>query len=1039
MRIEVLGPLGVWDGEGRPVEVGGTRLRALLVLLALQPGRLVTTEALIDGLWGDDPPGGATNALQSLVSRLRKAGVEVESKPAGYLLPITKDDVDACRFEALAAAGRYEEAEREWRGPALADVLDAPFAQAVATRLEDRRLDVADHRELDLDELERLAAKHPLRETLHAKLVGALSAAGRQADALAAYERVRAALADELGVDPSPKLAAVHLAVLRHDPSVAPAPKPEPRTNLRASLTSFVGREKELERVGTLLDETRLVTVFGPGGAGKTRFATELAARRQADSPDGIWLVELAPVTNEDDLLQAVLSAMGIREAVLLESPTLEPRPLKTRAEVARLVDAFATKRALLILDNCEHLVAAAARLAETLLASCPQLRILATSREPLTILGENVYPLPPLSWPTTPQDPTQALSHSAVRLFVDRAVAVRPDFALDEANLHAVLEICARLDGMPLAIELAAARLRSLAPAQIAARLDDRFRLLTGGSRTALPRHQTLRAVVEWSWDLLDEPERILARRLSVFPAGATLESAELVCASPDQDVLPILAALVDKAILVGTTDTGSEEMRYRMLETIRAYGEEQLAEADERAEIRGRHAHYFRDLIETADSHLRRHEQLSWLARVRKDYGNVVAALRWALDTEDGDLAVRFGASMMWFWFIEGNRNESMALIDEIVRLPVTAYPEARASVLAFHGMMMLSADRFDEGRAIIGKAIADSRELDMTRYPLMLFLEGIVSVFDRDRNKARDTLTGLVERYDGWERALALTFLGFVEGNEGNPDLSAAYLRRGFEAFAEVGDRWGMAAVRRAEAGDLSAVGDHEGAIAAYDEALQLVHDLSSVDDVAHMMSAMGLERARMGDLARGRAELEEALRFAEEFGQTEARHVALCGLAEVEMKSNDVPRARALLHRAFSELHESEHQSAGPPQAKALVLIGLATADVLERDGRMAMQRTREALGHGMMAFDMPIVSFGARIEAGVALLEGSAERAATLLGLAEAVRGGPLVDDIVLQTAVHAREALGDEAYERAFATGRNQSRDDALASLLPTE
>ena len=784
------------------------------------------------------------------------------------------------------------------------------------------------------------------------------------------------------------------------------------------------------------------MTVFGPGGAGKTRFATELAGRRRADSPDGIWLVELAPVTNEDDLLQAVLSAMGIREAVLLETPSLDPRPVKARAEVARLVDAFATKRALLILDNCEHLVAAAARLAETLLASCPQLRILATSREPLTILGENVYPLPPLSWPDASSDPTEALAHSAVRLFVDRAVAVRPDFVLDAANLPAVVEICARLDGMPLAIELAAARLRSLAPAQIAARLDDRFRLLTAGSRTALPRHQTLRAVVEWSWDLLDEPERILARRLSVFPAGATLESAELVCTGPDldqQDVFATLAALVDKAILAGTTDAGSEEMRYRMLETIRAYGTEQLAKADETAAVRSRHAGYFRDLIETADSHLRRHEQLVWLARARREYGNVVAALRWALDTRDGDLAARFGASMMWFWFIEGNRAESMALIDEIVTLPAANNLEARAAVLAFHGMMMLSADRFEEGPAIIGKAIADSRSLDMTRYPLMLFLEGIVSVFDRDRGKARVTLTNLVDRYGGWERALALTFLGFLEGNEGNPELSASYLRRGFEAFAEVGDRWGMAAVRRAEAGDLSAVGDHEGAIAAYEESLRLVHELDSVDDVAHMMSAVGLERARAGDLPGGRAELEESLRFADEFGQSEARHTALCGLAEVEMKSHDVPRARALLHRAFSELHQSERLSGGPPQAKALVLVGLATADVLERDAPMASQRTREALRHGMVAFDMPIVSIAARIEAAVALLEGSAERAATLLGLAEAVRGGPLADDSVLKTAARAREALGDEAYERAFATGRCQSRDDALASILPME
>jgi tetratricopeptide (TPR) repeat protein len=547
---------------------------------------------------------------------------------------------------------------------------------------------------------------------------------------------------------------------------------------------------------------------------------------------------------------------------------------------------------------------------------------------------------------------------------------------------------------------------------------------------------------VVEWSWDLLEEPERVLARRLSVFPAGASLEAAEQVCAGDDlaqEDVLTTLAALVDKAILVGTTDAGSDEMRYRMLETVRAYGAERLAEAGETATVRERHARYFRDLVEAADPHLRRDEQLEWLDRLRGEYGNIIAGLRWMIDARDGSSAARFGAALMWFWFLEGNRAESMALVDEIVMLPADSHLEARASVLAFHGMMLFGADRFEEGRAVIDRAIADSRDLDVTRYPLMLFLEGISSVFKRDRSEAREKLTDLVGRFEGWEQALALTFLGFMEGNEGNLEESASYLRRSFESFAEVGDRWGMAAVRRAEAGDLSAVGDHEGAIAAYEEALRFVHELGSVDDVAHMRSSIGVEFARMGDLDRGRAELEEALRFADEYGQSEARHTALCGLAEVEMKSNDVPRARALLHKAFSELHANEKRGAGPPQAKAVVLIGLATADVLEQDVTMASQRAREALELGMLAFDMPIVSLAVRIDAGVALLKDSPERAAELLGLAQAVRGGPYLDDSVLHTAARTRETLGDDAYERAFATGADLSRDDALARVHPTE
>ncbi|MCI2423403.1 AAA family ATPase [Saccharopolyspora sp. K220] len=562
MRVAMLGPFRLSAPDGRAVEVGGLRVRTLLARLALDAGRTVAAEVLIADLWGSAQPSGALNALQSLVSRARRAlagSLELRSDQSGYALQVAPDDVDAIRFAWLAADGRrllraghvdaaagtLREALALWRGGALVDFVDAPFVEAQAARLEELRLvALADRMDADLQagrhvdlvpELEGLCARYPLRERLAALRVRALYACGRQADAFAVYETLRRRLDDELAVEPSQELKDLHVAMLRGDPALAPRPESRREPSqpvLPTRLSSFVGREREIELVRSELVNSRLVTLFGPGGAGKTRLAIEAAA---GVSDQRVWFVELAPVRDAHDVTSAVLTALGVRETRLLEAP-------KTHA-LSRVADVCSAEPTLLVLDNCEHVINAAAEFAQEVMSRSPQLRVLATSREPLALTGEKLLPVGPLALPQA-DDP--APETAAVRLFADRAAAARPDFVLDERNTGDVVAICRGLDGMPLAIELAAARLRAMSVRQIADRLDDRFRLLTNGNRAAMPRHRTLRAVVEWSWDLLTPPEQVLAGRLSVFAGNASADAVSAVCADAGLPAAEVFYVLI-------------------------------------------------------------------------------------------------------------------------------------------------------------------------------------------------------------------------------------------------------------------------------------------------------------------------------------------------------------------------------------------------------------------------------------------------------------------------------------------------------------
>ncbi|MCB5181584.1 AfsR/SARP family transcriptional regulator [Streptomyces antimicrobicus] len=754
MRYLILGVTEARDRDGGVVAVGGARLRALLTALALRGGRPATVAELVADVWGGgEPPRDAPAALQALVSRLRRTlgGKDtVRAEVAGYRLDATEDDIDLYVFRRLARRGAQELAAHPeaaartlrqalalWRGPALADLPDADTEPAARSAHALREAAVRDRIDADLrrgtdpasllPELEQLLAVHPYDEPLRARHLRALRAAGRQADALLAYETFRRSLADQLGTDPGPELKALHAELLdperEPDHSAAPAPAlgyepasgPGPGPgggdggggggghggavagsasglgsgsgggpgsgNIRPRLTSFVGREPELEALRAELGRFRLVTLIGPGGSGKTRLAEHSAGAH----PEPAWLVELAPLDHPAAVPGAVLSALGLREATLV---TRDKGAGGTADDpTAQLVEHCGRRRLLIVLDNCEHLVEAAAQLAETLLTHCPDLRILATSREPLGVPGEVLRPVEPL-----PPEP-------AVRLFADRGAAARPGFsAADDPD--AVREICARLDGLPLAIELAAARLRLLSPRQIADRLDDRFRLLTSGSRTVLPRQQTLRAVVDWSWDLLDEGERTLLRRLSVFAGGWDLAAAEAVCGDARLDAADLLGSLVDKSLVVAVPGgggtgggTGGREgrgaagdqgcdgagcaddgMRFRMLETIHEYAVERAAEDPaDRAATAARHTAHFLALAEEAEPLLRSGAQLPWIRRIETELDNLRAALRTAMATDPAS-ARRFVLALGWFWWLRDYRSEGADWTTEVLALPGT-----------------------------------------------------------------------------------------------------------------------------------------------------------------------------------------------------------------------------------------------------------------------------------------------------------------------------------------------------------------------------
>jgi predicted ATPase/DNA-binding SARP family transcriptional activator/tetratricopeptide (TPR) repeat protein len=1025
VRIVLLGPVAVT--AAKPVDVSGARLRMLLARLALAAGRPVAPDSLIDDLWGDDPPAGAVSALQGLVSRLRRALADtttVELVAGGYRLPITRDDVDAHRFEELAADGRRELAAGRpkeaaallrtalelWRGDALADVQDAPFARNAATRLHDlRAATTEDHFDAELRlgrhadvlaDLSTAAAERPLSERLAELRIRALSAAGRQSDALTVFEELRVRLGEEMGVDPSPELRDVHLALLRGELDRPAPPAGATPSRLPAPLTSFVGRERELEQLTSLMATSRLVTIVGPGGAGKTRLLLESAARRRGRT----WFVSLAGVSEPDQLADAVLGALSSSERRLYDSTSLsDATPIDRIAELLDVGDAT------FMLDNCEHLVEVAATLAEQLLQRLPELRILATSREPLAITGEALCHLGPLDLPAADPEPAEAAQSAAVRLFADRAASIRPGFTLDKDTTTAVVEICRRLDGMPLALELAAAKLRAMSPNEIVRRLDDRFRLLTSGSRTALPRQRTLLAMVEWSWDLLDEPEQVLARRLSAFPGGASIPALEAVCG----DVSYLVDALVEKSIVQQDGD------RYRMLETVRAYAAARFAESGD--EVADRLSAYFLALAEEHEPLLRTGDQLRAIAVFDVEHTNLVAMLRAAVDAGDATTAVRFVRALFWYWGIRGMSSQFETFVGEVLAFGDALPEDVRAAFAVVRGV---AADAPAELRP----TGLDERALSFHPAVPLFRLSRLASA---DQGEAE--LEHALNASDPWVRASALWALDFVRRQAGDVTSGASARREALDAFEQVGDRWGMVMSLLAISVDEDVRGNHDQAILTAERAVAISSELGTEEHLYHAKSRLATARARAGDVAGALRDIDVARSQAGERGQ---RRLAINLLT---------PRAAALRRCGeYEQAHQALDQLAGLTHRLPLpekVLTGLIAGErvsLLIAQGAAA--QARELLPRavrGVFAYgDSSHVATVGEWLAGVLALEGDPEGAATALGMSEVIRGLFDHGDPELRAlAGRLVEQLGEDGYREAFNRGAGMPRQEAINRL----
>jgi len=1044
----MLGELQVVDGDV-DVPIRGAKQRMLLLLLLVRARETVQAERLADELWGEDPPAGGPNALQALVSKLRRALGPLSSSlttgAGGYRIDVADDEIDARCFEAAAARGREalvagnptgaadacRQALACWRGPALDGSDDEGILQREAARLEELRWGALEDR-IDADlqagrdvelvgELEKAVGEAPLRERLHGFLMLALYRAGRQAEALRAYQHAREVLGEELGLDPGPELHALESAILNQEPSLLLASRPKAsgparRTNITEGLSRFVGRQDDLAALGGLVAAHRLVTIVGPGGAGKTRIALELA-RSQIEHD--AYLVELAPVGDPDAVPGAVAVGIGLPEAGIVERDGA--------AAIDRLVEHLADRPSIVVMDNCEHVIGESARVVEQLLVRSPLLRVLATSREALGLGGETIWAVPPLA------------IDDAVELFTDRASAAGAVEASLEAS-SVVEDVCTRLDGLPLAIELAAARVRVIPVQQLAERLDDRFRLLTGGARTALPRQQTLRAVVEWSYDLLFEDEQRVFELLSVFAGGCSLEAAEAVCAGDQlqvEEVADLLAHLVDKSLVVA--DQADGQARFHLLQTLALFGRERLAASKAAHDARDRHAAHYLALAERGTAAFRGEDQVAWLVEIAREGDNLRAALAWFVDQQDAEAAQRLVGGMGWTWWMGGNGEEGLRWFDSALSTAGSVDPRTRAHALAWAcGVgtntgqgVDLALSRGEEAVALMRTFDPDDRLSLADACQLLAIAHMRPAQHERALELFDEAVALNAGRDDGWSRAVGASAAGLAAGLRGDLHAALEHHLASMEHFEAIGAEWAVANVGSDIAQVVEARGDLDAAVAFTDRALLAARRLNLQLAEIQLGARLGNLLLCQGDVEGADRLHQEAMALAESVGSRVSYGVILTGRAMVRWAQGRVEEAAEAAADALAVYQRTKLLSG---QALSLALLGFVTERL--GDASRAKELHTEALAASRRLGDERLVALALEGLAGVAVAGGDHEHGAALLGLAGHLRdvngapSGPASD--VVRVGEEILEAIGPERFDEVRRRGRDADIDALL-------
>ncbi len=758
--------------------------------------------------------------------------------------------------------------------------------------------------------------------------------------------------------------------------------------NLPIQLTSFIGREREMAEIKRLMQGTRLLTLTGVGGSGKTRLALYVAADLLDAFTDGVWFVEFAPLVNPPLVPQTVATALSLRE---------QPG----RSFTATLAGYLQPKRALLVLDNCEHVVAACAQLVSTLLRSCPDLRILATSREVLGTAGETAFRVPSLSLPGLRHVPssTHLRECEAVRLFVDRATAAAPTFLMTNRNGSAVAQVCRQLDGIPLAIELAAVRVRMLSPAEIAKRLGDRFRFLTGGSRTGLLRHQTLQAAMDWSYDLLSEKERALLRRLSVFAGGFTLEAAEAIWAGEEferAEILDLLALLIDKSLLMLQAQNGHS--RYQMLETVRQYGQDRLKESGETGRVRSRHRDWYLMLAEKGDQELRGLDPEAWLELFESEHENFRAALEWCQIEQDGaEAGLRLAVALGEFWFGRGYWSEGRKWLEGALANAASARSHIRVEALIRTGHLVLFQGNYDAALNLFQQSLAISRDLG-------------------DKQRIADSLD----------------FIGHLIRDRGDYARAKALHEEGLALSRELGSNRGVADALYGLGRVAASQGRYEEALNLFQQSLDLVQKVANKRAVAYCYFHLGNVSRLAGDNRNAATLLEKSLTLHRGMGNKQGIAQTLCALGDVERRQGDLGQAATLGQESLALFREL-----GNKGAIAWSLNHLAILRLHHRDFGQAMALLKESIVLSAEVGDKEIVIQSLELAA-YAAVQAQPVRAMRLLGASEAIRevlGIPLP---IADRADHDRTvaAVQHVLGEKASAAARTVGRAMALAQAI---